>query len=326
MIMMKPYFEWMTRFGVVLFLVLALPLHGITQEEETSVTPKKDIEQSVKDQLAALLPDAKSLNAQLDGEVEFYGENLYELIDGAAGIFHDYDFVALGHAVYKRDESDITVDIYFMGKPLNAYGVFSIEGSPDYNYVDIGTSAYLEDGILNFVQGSYYVKISAYGNDAEQVKSLMKEFASSVSSQIKEGKELPELLKLLPESHLVAHSKGYNLKAPLGYQFLAPALTANYQFGEVTATLILSIAENADQAKKRIQQMREQVAKSGSVEDLAGYGEGAFRGKDKYRGDIVGLVLQGKDEVQFSVFVVKPPEGVGEFLQEIQKLLNPEEK
>ncbi len=316
-----------TRIIAGLALVLFFNAVGTAQEDgEPGGDSKPVVAQEVKDRLAALLPDAGKMGAERDGEIEYYGQNLYELINGAAGIFHDYDFAALGHAIYKKGDSDITVDIYFMGEPLNAFGVFSAESSPDYHFIEIGALSYMEEGILNFLQGPYYVKLSAYGNEEEQVKTMMKDFAADVSARIGEEKSLPEILSILPSKDMIPRSQGFSKKAPLGYQFLAPALSAEYAFGDDRTTLVLSMATDEKDALSRLSQMREQVAKSGSVSDLDGYGPQAFRGKDKYRGEIIGFADTDRNEKHYAVFVVKPPEDAEKFLKEIRLALRPEEK
>ncbi|MCK4890483.1 MAG: hypothetical protein KAS97_11180, partial [Candidatus Aminicenantes bacterium] len=53
-------------------------------------------------------------------------ENLFEYINGNAELFISYGFRDLITFTYKKDEStEITVDIFDMGNPANAYGVFS---------------------------------------------------------------------------------------------------------------------------------------------------------------------------------------------------------
>jgi hypothetical protein len=324
--MMKRIAAIQIRILFAFLMVFTLYTAGFAQENESAPAQKVEISQNVKDQLSALLPDAKALNLTLDGSVEFYGQNLYELIDGAAGIFHDYDFVTLCHAIYRQGDMDITVDNYFMGEPLNAFGVFSTESSPDYNFIEIGAAGYLEEGILNFVQGPYYVKLTSYGSDAEKVKTLLKTTAENISTKMKDGKTLPVILSLLPKKDLVARTQGYSKKAPLGLQFLSPAVTAEYKLGEQNTSLIVSLAKDETDAQSRLKQMREQVTKTGGLAELEGHGPDAFRGKDKYRGEIIGFAQAGLENKWYTVFAVKPPEKADEFLAEIVKSLNPEKK
>lgn len=324
--MMKRMTVIQIRILVAVLMVFVATIAASAQENESAPAQKVEISQAVKDQLSALMPDAKTLNLTLDGSVEFYGQNLYELIDGAAGIFHDYDFVTLCHAIYRQGDMDITVDNYFMGEPLNAFGVFATESSPEYNYIDIGAAGYLEEGVLNFVQGPYYVKLTSYGADAEKVKTLLKSTAEAMSEKMKDGKTLPDVLTLLPKKDLVARTQGYSKKAPLGFQFLSPAITAEYKFGEQNTSLIVSLANDENDARSRLQKMREQAAKTGELKELEGHGLEAFRGKDKYRGEIIGFAQEGLENKWYAVFVVKPPEKVDEFLADIAKSLNPEKK
>ncbi|MBN2328700.1 MAG: hypothetical protein JXR73_16280 [Candidatus Omnitrophica bacterium] len=312
---------------VIASLLICMAGAWSAAQEEASGDPQAPaVPEALQKQLAALLPDAQAMKAKLDGPMEYYGENLYELINGAAGIFHDYDFAALGHANYVRGESDITVDIYDMGDPMNAFGVFSVESSPDYNYIEIGAAGYMEEGILNFLQDRYYVKLSAYGDDDEQVKAMLKEFAEDVSSRIEGGDALPRNLRLFPKKNLIAHSQGYSKKAPLGYQFLAPALTADYSFGEEKTTVALSIAQDKNDALERVKKMREQVVKNGEASDFEAGGSEAFRGKDKYRGEIIGFALQGKGRSHYAVFIINPPEKTQRLIQRIQNRILPPKK
>src|SRR5574340_658280 len=55
-------------------------------------------------------------------------QTLYECIDGAADLFLAYGFQTLTHGEYGADDAHlITVDVYDMGAPLHAFGVFSSE-------------------------------------------------------------------------------------------------------------------------------------------------------------------------------------------------------
>jgi len=113
----------------------------------------------VKTRLGALLP--KGGNA-----VRFYSSDLYRYMDGGADIYLKYGLVALAHREYKRAGVDMTVDVFDMGGPLQAFGIYSAERSPEYRFIDIGTEGYSSESTLNFLQGRYYVRLSAFGDGA----------------------------------------------------------------------------------------------------------------------------------------------------------------
>jgi uncharacterized protein DUF6599 len=310
----------------LLLVSLFLTISAYAQVSEKSDKPA--VSQDLIKKLSALLPDAQEMKATLDGKEEFYGENLYELINGAAGIYHDYDFVALGHAIYKRGSDEITVDIYDMGNRLNAYGIFSAESSTDYNFIDIGATGYLEPDTLNFMQGRYYIKLSTYGEEGK-TEPLLKDFSAQVSKTIKKGKKIPGVFKRFPKKNLVPHSYQFSNKAALGYKFLAPALIAEYALSEdkdAKTTLVLAYCKTPEEVKDRMTQLRERIAKTGTVEDLADCGPQAFHAQDKYRGEIIGFYHQGRNKSQYAVFIIKPPKDSVPFIQQIKKSLGEPKK
>ncbi len=305
-------------------LILTVTVHAQVPEK----SDKPAVSEELIKKLSALLPDAQEMNAALDGKAEFYGENLYELINGAAGIYHDYDFVALGHAIYKRGSDEITVDIYDMGNRLNAYGIFSAESSTDYNFIDIGATGYLEPDTLNFMQGRYYIKLSTFGEEGK-TEPLLKDFSAKVAETIKKGKKIPGVFRRFPKKNLVPHSYQYSNKTALGYEFLAPALIAEYAFGEdkeQKTTLVLAYCKTPEEVKERMTQLRERIAKTGTVEDLVDCGPQAFHAQDKYRGEIIGFHHQGQDMSEYAVFIVKPPKDAAPFIQQIKESLGEPKK
>src|SRR5512139_1591285 len=153
----------MARLVVIAAVMAALfgqPLDGTAGAGATQVPPQE------KQRLAAWLPDAAAIGAKAVGEPVFYGENLFEYIDGGAEVYHHYQFAGLVHQKYRVGEVELTVDIYDMGGAVNAFGIYSVERAPGYNYVPIGAEGYLNDLVLNFLQGPCYVKLLAAGKSA----------------------------------------------------------------------------------------------------------------------------------------------------------------
>ena len=52
------------------------------------------------------------------------------------------------------------MDIYDTGSLKNAFGIYSSERSPEYDYVGAGPEVYRNEGVRNFFQGCEYVKIA----------------------------------------------------------------------------------------------------------------------------------------------------------------------
>ena len=207
----------------------------------------------VKTRLGALLPKG--------GEaVRFYSSDLYRYMDGGADIYLKYGLVGMAHREYKRAGVDMTVDVFDMGGPLQAFGIYSAERSPEYHFVDIGAEGYSSESTLNFLQGRYYVRQSAFGEGAA---GALDNFAQAISRSIGPDRSLPAELNILPREGRVAHSEKYLVQAPAGHDFLAPALTATYLFLTHETKLVVSLAPDARQAQQRVDALGHHYSTSG---------------------------------------------------------------
>jgi hypothetical protein len=208
----------------------------------------------VKTRLGALLPQG--------GEaVRFYSSDLYRYMDGGADIYLKYGLAAMAHREYKRAGVEVTTDVFDMGEALKAFGIYSAERSPEYHFVDIGAEGYSSESTLNFVQGRYYVRLSAFGDGAA---AALDNFARTISWSIGGDRSLPGLLDILPSENRVARSEKYVVQAPAGHDFLAPALTASYRFDGKATTLVISLAADEREAKQRVERLRQYYSGSGS--------------------------------------------------------------
>lgn len=207
----------------------------------------------VKTRLGALLPKGGSA-------VRFYSQDLYRYMDGGADIYLKYGLVAMAHREYKRAGVDATVDVFDMGGPLPAFGMYSAERSPEYRFVDIGAEGYSSESTLNFVQGRYYVRLSAFGEGAA---TALDDLARAISRSIGGERSLPGLLDMLPRENRVARSEKYVVEAPAGHDFLAPALTASYRFDGKATTLVVSLAADEREASRRVERLRQYYAQPG---------------------------------------------------------------
>src|ERR1019366_4399723 len=207
----------------------------------------------VKTRLGALVP--KGGNA-----VPFYSSDLYRYMDGGADIYLKYGLVAMAHRDYKRAGIEATADVFDMGGPLQAFGIYSAERSPEYHFVDIGAEGYSSESTLNFLQGRYYVRLSAFGDGAAPA---LDNFARAISRSIGGDRSLSALLDILPRENRVARSEKYLVQAPAGHDFLAPALTASYRFDGKATSLVISLAADEREANQRVEQLQRYYQQSG---------------------------------------------------------------
>jgi uncharacterized protein DUF6599 len=303
----------MRKMLLYLSLTFLLAVLLLSQEKAGGirVPSPAPIPPSVKDKLAKLLPEPAELGAERSGGHKFYSSDLYEYIDGAAEGFHSYDLVALIHQEYKTPETEITLDIYHMGKPLNAFGIYASERSPNYHFLPIGGEGYGDDFVLNFFQAEFYVKLSAFSKKGV-TKPMMERFAQKVSQRIGSGKMMPEIFGLLPTENLVDRSQKFLNKSPLGHDFLGPAIMASYSFGGQETSLLISMAPDSASATQTVKRLREYFSRTGALSRQPDLGAGSFRGSNPYEGEVLFL-----SRGPYTILCLKPPSQPKAFLNAV---------
>ena len=202
----------------VLLAIFVLASAGISMEAQSADAIQKRLQSFANDPLPT--------GVSREEAASFYKpDTLYEYIDGGADVYLLYDFQRLLHQNFKTRDGELTLDIYDLGTPENAFGIYSAERSPRYKFVTLGVEGYRSEGTLNFVQDRYYVKLAASGAG---VGAALDPFARMLSRRIGGTARPPALLAKLPVERRVAHSEQYVRKDPLGHAFLAPAYLVGY--------------------------------------------------------------------------------------------------
>ena len=99
--------------------------------------------------------------------VTYTENNLYKYINGEAELYYPYGFKALATTVYVRTdnpETGIVADIYEMGSPIDAFGIYSRYRDPDEELVSIGTEGFVNESQLLFAKDRYFVRLSPIRN------------------------------------------------------------------------------------------------------------------------------------------------------------------
>ena len=177
----------------------------------------------------------------------FTPDNLYEYINGAAELYLTYEFRELQVAEYGGEKDGlIIVDIYRHATPLYAFGIYSQERLSQSLYLDIGDQGYWEQGVLNFLSGRYYVKITNHkpmGNDQETLKN----FARQLNAKLGEKSSLPRILSAFPGEGKKKYSEKFIAKNLLGYSFFPTGFQADYELsGKAFKLFVIEGKDPAD--------------------------------------------------------------------------------
>jgi hypothetical protein len=192
-----------------------------------------------------IFPSIKGWNREIN-DVVYDHYTLWEYIDGAADIYLAYDFENLIIASYTDNEGKkINVELYRHSSPENAFGIYSAERMADYSFVDVGVQGYYEPGILNFLSGHYYVKMSSAGKPVAGREAFL-QIAEAVTGALGTDNNWPPVLKLFPEQGKAANAESYIARDFLGYSILHSAFTAEYDMPEKFKMFIIKLPGESD--------------------------------------------------------------------------------
>jgi hypothetical protein len=223
------------------------------------------------------------------GEIQtFAPKALFEYINGDADLYIMYDFQELKVAEYRNEKkASVIVDVYRHKTPIHAFGIYSQERLPNASFLDIGTQGYIEQNILNFLAGPYYVKINSYKTGAED-REILLTFAKHVAENLGEKGSLPSILSAFPADGRKKNSEKFIDKNFLGYSILHSAFTADYELSDKKFKLFVIEGADGNDCRDMIQKYLQQT--KSPEKDV---NESRYTIADPYHGEIE-LHWQGK--------------------------------
>ena len=128
-------------------------------------------------------------------------DTLYDYMNGGAEVFLAFDFREVFVRRYGLDGADdIVLDVYDMGSPAEAFGVFSCDREDPE--VGIGQGSEYGFGMLRFWQNRFFVTIMTAGED-DATDAAILDLGHSVADELGPDGEPPAILKLLPTDGLI---------------------------------------------------------------------------------------------------------------------------
>ncbi|MBN2420606.1 MAG: hypothetical protein JXL81_14550 [Deltaproteobacteria bacterium] len=164
-----------------------------------------------------------------NGDVITYKpSNLWEYIDGAANLYLAYDFKMLKLQEFQNGDTVVTVEIYDMGSPINAFGIYSSERPDDTGLLQIGTEAAVAPPYhALMLKDRFYVKVVIQQGelDTEKGEGILRD----VDIFLPGKKELPSELKILPETGIIHGTVKYITEGYMGLSEINNIVYADYK-------------------------------------------------------------------------------------------------
>jgi hypothetical protein len=213
----------------------------------------------------SLFPEIQNWKFTQD-DLVYDANNLWDIIDGAADLYLEYAFVNLHTTRYVSvDSIEVKVEMYRHSTETDAFGMYSQERDPKYNFIQIGVQGYLQQGVLNFLDGVYYIKLSTY-QTGDKAQEGMKSIAQSIDGYLKQKKTMPDVLQLFPTKGKLPNTEQYVARNFLGYSFLNTAYVATYKDSTLFKIFIIE-TESSGKAEVVITEYLKAVTKE-SVKKL----------------------------------------------------------
>jgi len=138
---------------------------------------------------------------------EFNPETIFDYIDGAGEVYRAYNFEKLlSRHYFKKGQPEIFADVFDMGTPADAFGVFThdLEGED----LGIGQGSTYNGGLLSFWKDRFFLSLYAEEETA-QVKKALIALGKSIADSIPRNGEKPRIISLLPDEGLLEKSIHY---------------------------------------------------------------------------------------------------------------------
>lgn len=151
--------------------------------------------------LAALIPPTIGPYVS-EADQTFDAESIFDYIDGAGEVYRSYNMRFLvARRFHKDGKPDIVVDLFDMGSPEDAFGVFTHD--LDGEDTGVGQGSNYKAGLLSFWKDRYFGSVYAEEETAE-TKGLVLELGRRIDAAIPNRGEKPVLVRFLPPAGLDA--------------------------------------------------------------------------------------------------------------------------
>ncbi len=189
----------MVTFGRDTIQDFLIPLLVMTMISSCATAKQGTLMGSIPKEINGWVEDAKART--------YDRKTLFQYIDGGAELYLAYGFrEARVHTYSKLGEADIILNVFDMGTPEDAYGVFASEREGDD--IGIGQESEYEAGLLRFFKGRFFVSITALEETPESKKALFP-LARAVADAVLSVGEKPSLLSVLPREGRIERSLRY---------------------------------------------------------------------------------------------------------------------
>ncbi len=237
--------------------------------------------------------------------LDYTNENLFEYINGGAEMYLSYGLVGMKGGKYTADGlPDVSVEIYEMTEPKNAFGIYTQgRDKEEYTY---GQGSQSQSDAVIFWKDRYFVIVNTI-KATPQSQEAVKYLASLVDKAIPHDGKTPAIIQCLPEKGLAKAGYVYfhHYVWLNAYYFIADynilnidgqtdAVLAKYGPAQNRSYLLLIEYPNKDTAEKAYEQMKQKFAPEAKVDETIQLEDHTWFTVWK-KGNRIGAIFNGSD-------------------------------
>ncbi len=175
-------------------------------------------------------------------DIAYDHQTIFDYMNGAGEVYLSFDFRGMLVRRFEKPDQELTIEVYDMGNPADAFGIFARSRSGAD--IGIGQGSQQWAGQVNFWKDRYYVSVYTL-RETEASNQDVLELAGAIAENITGVGQLPEILTMLPSEDLVEETIRYfHLHTDLNrWYFISDdnilgldpsteAVMANYESGE----------------------------------------------------------------------------------------------
>jgi hypothetical protein len=242
--------------------------------------------------VAAFVPKTLEGWTIAEGPLTFRPDTLYEYLDGGAPRYLDYGFREAVHVRYALGgdpQAAVTLDVYEMGSPLGAFGIYSSARPREVEPRPWGAEGYRFETVAAAWKGSVYVHVEA-DDERPPLVAMAERLVAGLADRAPGETTPPAILRSLPPEGRVPGTERYVARDLRGHAVLRGGVLATYALEGREAELYFSELEDAAEAEAAVARLRAHHAQAGAVvRDVRTTGASGFRHEDPTWGS--GIVV-----------------------------------
>lgn len=257
--------------------------------------------------LASLVPTEFS-GWSLAEDRTFDADTIFEYIDGAGEVYRSYNMRALfARRFEKAGEPALVVDLFDMGTPADAFGVYTHD--LDGEDAATGQGSTYKGGLLSFWKGRYFASVYAEG-ETPGTKQAVFAVSAAIDRAIESPGEKPALVMRLPAAGLDPRSVRYfHNHSVLNYHFFVAdanvlgldqttsAALASYGTGAERAVLLVVLYPDEGRASFGFDGFRKAYMPEAAEPAVVRTEDGKWTAAQR-AGRIVAIVFQAPDRAR----------------------------